>query len=144
MQDTTIETSLFERAGGPGAIDRLVERFYAKMDVLPEARIIRRMHAADLTATKETLKRYLGEWMGGPKLYSVEKGHPRLRQRHLGFSIGEAERDAWLVCMRGALEETIADGRVRAEIDGALTKLADWMRNRPGNPHDARTLVTSQ
>ena len=24
------------------------------------------------------------------------------------------------------------------ELDAALTKLADWMRNQAGNPHDAR------
>lgn len=73
--------------------------------------------------------------MGGPPLYSQERGHPRLRMRHLGFKIGEAERDAWLACMRGALEEVIADAPLR-ELLEAFFKLADWMRNQPGNPHD--------
>jgi len=73
---------------------------------------------------------------GGPKLYSGEKGHPRLRQRHMGFKIGERERDAWLLCMRGALEESVADVEARQEIYGLLAKLADWMRNQAGNPHD--------
>jgi hemoglobin len=82
------------------------------------------------------LKRYLTEWTGGPKLYSVEKGHPRLRQRHIGFPIGSTERDAWLLCMRGALDETVADDAVRQELDVALSRLADWMRNQAGNPHD--------
>jgi hemoglobin len=54
----------------------------------------------------------------------------------MGFPIGNAERDAWLLCMRGALEETVADAAARTEIDAALTKLADWMRNQAGNPHD--------
>jgi hemoglobin len=40
--------------------------------------------------------------------------------------------------MIGALEETIADPALREEIRGAMAKLADWMRNQPGNPHDAR------
>jgi hemoglobin len=75
--------------------------------------------------------------MGGPKLYSAAKGHPRLRQRHLPFAIGEAERDAWLFCMRGALDEAIEDAGAREEIYAALKKLADWMRNTSGNPHDA-------
>jgi len=130
--------SMFERIGGMVTIDRLVERFYQRMDTLPEARIIRDMHPADLSSTRQILKRYLTEWTGGPKLYSPEKGHPRLRQRHLGFSIGNAERDAWLTCMRGALEETVEDTAARAELDLALSKLADWMRNQAGNPHDMR------
>jgi hemoglobin len=54
----------------------------------------------------------------------------------MGFAIGNAERDAWLLCMRGALEETVADDSARQELDAALTKLADWMRNQAGNPDD--------
>jgi len=138
MSDTEVTTSMFERIGGAVTIDRLVESFYQRMESRPEAKIIRAMHPSDLGSTKQVLKRYLSEWMGGPKLYSPEKGHPRLRQRHLGFSIGNAERDAWLSCMRGALEETVADAAARAELDLALSKLADWMRNQAGNPHDAR------
>ena len=137
MSDVAVEISMFERIGGALTIDRLVEGFYRRMDVLPDAKGIRAMHAANLEPTKNVLKRYLCEWMGGPKLYSVEKGHPRLRQRHMGFKIGEQERDAWLFCMKSALEEAIADAEARQEIYGLLAKLADWMRNQGGNPHDA-------
>jgi len=129
--------SMFERIGGAPTIARLVESFYTRMSTLPEARVIRAMHAADLEPVKDVLKRYLGEWMGGPKRYSAERGHPRLRQRHLGFAIGNDERDAWLLCMRGALDETVADVEARAEIYALLAHLADWMRNQEGNPHDA-------
>lgn len=128
----------FARIGGAAAVDRLVETFYARMDILPEAATIRAMHGSDLTATKDVLKRYLGEWMGGPKLYSAERGHPRLRMRHIRFEIGEAERDAWLLCMTGALDEVVADEALRAELLLAFTKLADWMRNDPSNPHDRK------
>lgn len=136
MSEADVTISMFERIGGAVTIDRLVERFYQRMDALPEAKDIRDMHAPDLGNTKLVLKRYLTEWLGGPKLYSVEKGHPRLRQRHMGFSIGEAERDAWLFCMRGALDEEITDTAARAEIYESMAKLANWMRNKAGNPHD--------
>jgi hemoglobin len=137
MSEVDVKLSMFERIGGAVTVDRLVEAFYRRMDALPEARTIRAMHATDLGPVKSVLKRYLSEWTGGPKLYSPEKGHPRLRQRHMGFPIGDAERDAWLLCMRGALEESVADSAARQEFDMALTKLADWMRNHAGNPHDA-------
>jgi hemoglobin len=137
MSEVEAKLSMFERIGGAVVVDRLVEAFYKRMDALPEAMTVRAMHAPDLGPTKNVLKRYLSEWTGGPRLYSPEKGHPRLRQRHMGFSIGDAERDAWLLCMRGALGETIADRVARRELDAALTKLADWMRNQAGNPHDA-------
>ena len=116
---------MFERIGGAATVDRLVETFYARMDSLPEAKTIRALHTPDLGPVKEVLKRYLGEWLGGPKLYSAERGHPRLRQRHLGFPIGNAERDAWLLCMGGALDQTVGDAEARQEIYGLLAKLAD-------------------
>lgn len=137
MAQAETAVSMFERIGGAPTIERLVDAFYARMDTLPEARTIRAMHAPDLGPVKEVLRRYLGEWMGGPKRYSAERGHPRLRQRHMGFPIGNEERDAWLLCMRGALDETVADVAAREEIYGLLARLADWMRNQEGNPHDA-------
>ena len=90
MSDVTVEVSMFERIGGAVVVDRLVEAFYLRMDSLPEANGIRAMHAPDLGPVKSVLKRYLSEWTGGPKLYSPEKGHPRLRQRHIEFPIGNA------------------------------------------------------
>jgi hemoglobin len=137
IEATMGQSSVFDFVGGKATVDRLVEAFYARMDMFPEARTIREMHAPHLEPTKDVLKRYLGEWLGGPKLYSSERGHPRLRSRHIGFKIGEAERDAWLLCMRGALEESIEDPEARRKVLAEFEKLANWMRNLPGNPHDA-------
>ncbi|KHK89941.1 group II truncated hemoglobin [Novosphingobium malaysiense] len=131
MNETS--ATLFDRIGGAPTVDCLVETFYAQMDSLPEARSIRDMHAADLTAVKRVLKRYLTEWLGGPKLYSSERGHPRLRRRHLPFPIGNAARDAWMQCMDAALVEAVTDEAARQDIRTALAKLADWMRNREDN-----------
>ena len=103
------------------------------MDERPEARGVRALHGANLAPIKFVLKLYLGEWLGGPKLYSRDRGHPRLRMRHLPFAIGDSERDAWLVCMRAALEATVADAEARADIFRAMAKLADHMRNRPSD-----------
>ena len=121
----------FERVGGQSTVDRLVDAFYERMDHLPEARVIRAMHGADLAPIRRLLKKYLGEWLGGPREYSTERGHPMLRARHLRFPIGLAERDAWLLCMNGALDDTVRDLEAREHIRAALTNLADWMRNLP-------------
>lgn len=130
MTDSDVAISMFERIGGTATIGALVDRFYERMDTLPEAKVIRAMHADDLGQIKDVLKRYLTEWTGGPRLYSAEKGHPRLRQRHIGFAIGDAERDAWMLCMRGALEQTVLDTTARSDLERALSGLADWMRNQ--------------
>ncbi len=137
MTETELQTDThFSRLGGAPAVDRLVEAFYRRMDTMDEARIIRAMHHADLAPTKAILKAYLGEWLGGPALYSQKRGHPRLRMRHTRFTIGPAERDAWMLCMRGALGDAVAEERLRADIENKLYQLADWVRNDEGNPHD--------
>jgi hemoglobin len=125
----------FERIGGQPVVDRIVDVFYDRMDTLPEARIIRALHPRDLEAIRTVLKKYLAEWLGGPSAYTQERGHPRLRARHLPFSIGDEERDAWMLCMRGAMEEVVTDQAAREWILEKLAPLADWMRNRPSSKH---------
>jgi hemoglobin len=120
----------FQRIGGQPIVDRIIDAFYDRMESLPEAQIIRRLHPEDLGDTRVVLKKYLGEWLGGPPAYSQERGHPRLRARHLPFSIGDEERDAWMLCMRGAMDEVVSDAVAREWILGKLEKVADWMRNR--------------
>jgi hemoglobin len=120
----------FTLIGGQNTVDRLVDRFYDLMDTLPEAKVIRDLHPPDLGAIRVVLKKYLAEWLGGPSAYSQERGHPRLRARHLPFSIGDEERDAWMLCMRQAMAEVVTEEGVREAILQKLSPLADWMRNR--------------
>ena len=120
----------YDAIGGEAAVRRLVERFYALMEELPLARDVRALHPADLAETKERFFLFLSGWLGGPPLYAERFGHPRLRQRHMPFPIGDAERDAWMACMTRALSEEIADERLRAQLIAAFFKTADFLRNR--------------
>lgn len=118
--------------GGEETIRRLVERFYQLMDELPEAYGIRKLHAADLSSTKEKLFEFLSGWLGGPPLYEEKYGHPRLRQRHMPFAIGEAERDQWMMCMEQAMADVGIDETFRQQLKATFFKTADFMRNRAG------------
>jgi len=122
----------FGRIGGEKVVEALVDAFYREMETRPEARGIRAMHEADLGSVKAVLKLHLVEWLGGPKRYSAERGHPRLRARHARFSIGPAERDAWLACMDAALEQVVGDAGLRAELGAAFRRTAAAIVNRPG------------
>lgn len=121
--------SHYERIGGAAAVRALVERFYALMDALPEAAPIRAMHAPDLSLSIDKLYEFLSGWLGGPQLYTEKYGHPQLRARHLRVRIGPAERDQWMLCMRQALDDTVADPQLRRELADALGRVAEHMRN---------------
>lgn len=95
----------FQAAGGISGITALVERFYAVMDVLPQAREIRYLHPDDLTTSKDKLARFLCGWLGGPRRYHEVYGPISIPGVHARFPIGAAERDAWLECMRRAIDE---------------------------------------
>ena len=120
----------FELLGGDAGIRRLVDRFYDLVDTAPEARTIRALHAASLKASREKLYLYLMGWTGGPQTYVEQRGHPRLRARHLPFPIGTRERDEWLWCMDRALDEHEMPAELRVQLRERLHALADHMRNR--------------
>jgi hemoglobin len=120
----------YEAIGGDKVIRALVERFYELMDTLPEAQGVRAMHARDLRGSKEKLFMFLSGWLGGPQRYVEKYGHPRLRQRHMPFTIGESERDQWMMCMRQAMEDVGVSPELRQQLEAAFFKTADFMRNK--------------
>lgn len=126
---TTAKTP-YELLGGAQGVRTLVERFYQIMDTLPEAVRIRALHPADLSSSTDKLYKFLSGWLGGPPLYVEEFGHPMLRARHLPFPIETADRDAWLLCMKCALDEVQLEPLARMQLDQAFYKTADHMRNR--------------
>ena len=73
---------------------------------------------------------FLTGWLGGPSLYTDKYGHPRLRGRHLPYSIGLDERDQWLYCMAQALATMDLDPLLAEKLMASFAKTADFMRNR--------------
>lgn len=124
------QRTLHEALGGTEKIRELVERFYDIMDSEPAAAGIRAMHPEDLTRSREKLFMYLTGWSGGPQLYVERYGHPRLRARHMPFSIGEPERDQWMHCMVRALHDVGVEETLMVKTAEALWSLADFMRNK--------------
>ena len=95
----------FQALGGEPGIRALVKSFYREMDSLPAAQRIRRLHPSDLSVSIEKLICFLCGWTGGPKRYAEIYGPIRIPQAHIHLAVGEAERDAWLLCMKHALAE---------------------------------------
>lgn len=123
------EPTVYERIGGAGGVRRLVQRFYTLMDELPEAYTVRRLHPESLAGSEDSLFKFLSGWFGGPPLYIEERGHPRLRMRHAPYTIGETERDEWMLCMRMALDEQIEDTALRESLKQVFQGMADHLLN---------------
>lgn len=119
----------YEALGGEVAVRKLVDRFYDLMDSLPEAAGIRALHPEDLASSRDKLFMFLTGWLGGPPLYTSKYGHPRLRARHLPFSIGTSERDQWMFCMTRAITEADFGDDMKKFLVEKLGPLADFMRN---------------
>ncbi|MBU0620638.1 MAG: group II truncated hemoglobin [Gammaproteobacteria bacterium] len=130
MQISTDTRSHYERIGGEAKVRQLVQRFYQLMDALPEAHGVRKMHGVDLKRSEDKLFMFLSGWMNGPQLFIEKFGHPRLRQRHMPFAIGDTERDQWMMCMTQALQDVVEDEALRKELVAAFGKVADFMRNK--------------
>lgn len=125
------EISAYELIGGEDKVRELVDLFYDRMAVDTEFELIRKMHPEDLSSSRDKLFWFLSGWLGGPDLFSQRFGHPRLRARHLPFSIGTKERDQWLVCMANALADLGVQGEFFDRLMHSFYGTADWMRNRP-------------
>ncbi|MBD8049294.1 group II truncated hemoglobin [Limnohabitans radicicola] len=122
----------FEWIGGESRVRALVDRFYDLMDIEPGYRVLRASHGSTLEAARDKLFWFLCGWLGGPDHYQARFGHPRLRMRHMPFSIGIEERDQWLACMAQAMTETDVDPVLRERLQQSFFQTADWMRNRGG------------
>ncbi len=131
-ENVKIETQIssYERIGSEEGLWKLVNTFYDNMDTLVESKTIRDLHAKDLRSAREKLFMFLSGWLGGPDRYIAAFGHPRLRTRHLPFTIGDAERDQWLMCMCKALNEMSIDAAFREQLIMAFTQTANHMMNQ--------------
>ncbi|WP_376776271.1 globin [Allocatelliglobosispora scoriae] len=120
-------TTLFERFGGEPTFRKIVEVFYAGVADDP---LLRPMYPeADLGPAAERFTLFLIQYWGGPKTYSEERGHPRLRMRHAPFQVDVAARDAWLKHMRVAVDSVDLTDEMRTMLWDYLVNAADFMVN---------------
>ncbi|HEY0296505.1 MAG TPA: group II truncated hemoglobin [Bordetella sp.] len=124
--------TLFELLGGEPAIRALVDHFYDLMDMEADFAALRAVHGPSLDNARNKLFWFLCGYFGGPDHYIQRFGHPRLRARHLPFSIGETERDQWVACMGRAMLDQGVPEVLLERILHSFYGVADWMRNRAG------------
>ena len=124
------EQSLYEQFGGYETFHRLVEVFYAGVAEDPELKAM--YPEADLEPAKRRLEMFLEQYWGGPTTYSQERGHPRLRMRHMPFAVTPEQRDRWLTHMMAACDAVALPPESDAVLRDYLTRAAYSLVNTPG------------
>lgn len=120
--------NVYETVGGEPFFVELVEKFYQGVEQDP---LLRPMYPEeDLTAAKRRLHLFLMQYFGGPQTYSQERGHPRLRMRHMPFKIDQAARDAWMTHMLAALKSVDAEEEAKIVMLDYFDQVATFMMNR--------------
>lgn len=96
------QQSFYDQVGGHETFRALVQEFYRGVARDPELRAL--YPEDDLRPAEERLRMFLEQYWGGPTTYSEQRGHPRLRMRHVPFRVTPAQRDRWLTHMMAAVD----------------------------------------
>lgn len=130
-QSYRVGDAAFQAAGGLEGIRRLIDCFYQLMDERPETATIRRMHADDLTESREKLTLFLCGYLNGPELFEQKYGPIRLPAAHRHLAIGTHERHAWLACMKAAIDSQPYPETFKEHFFRRLCVTSERVRNRP-------------
>lgn len=123
------EQTPYQLMGGEAKVRQLADRFYDVMETAPEAKELYAIHPQPLHGTRQKFFEFLSGWLGGPPLFEQKYGHPRLRARHLPFTVNQQLRDQWMFCMNKALDEVVEHELLREGIRQSLGQLASHMIN---------------
>jgi len=123
------ETGIYAAIGEDG-FRRLIAAFYRRV---PGDEILGRMYPpGDLAGAEQRLCDFLIGRFGGPQRYIEQRGHPRLRMRHMPFAVNPAARERWLTLMTNALDEVQLPADVDAFLREFFEGVSAMLVNRPG------------
>ncbi|KNB49482.1 globin [Streptomyces caatingaensis] len=126
---TLPEQTFYEQVGGEATFRRLARRFY---EGVAEDPLLRPMYPeGDLGPAEDRMATFLMQYWGGPRTYSENRGHPRLRMRHAPFTVDRAAHDAWLRHMRAAVDDLGLSPEHEQQLWKYLTYAAATMINTP-------------
>lgn len=85
---------------GEENIFKMLSDFYKELEKSP----IRSLFPPDMEAASQKSAKFFVQVLGGPPLYVIDHGPPRMRARHIPFPIDEKARQVWLECFHRTLE----------------------------------------
>ena len=129
MEDPIIE--IYAGIGSDAPFYALVEAFYCEVE---EDSALRSLYPDDLEPGKRHLAWFLIQRCGGPTHFSTERGHPKLRMRHLPFQIGIAESESWVRHMLAAVDAIPEFGPYQSSLTRYFEESAAFLINKSEIP----------
>ncbi len=123
--------TLYARVGGRPFFETLTRRFYEAVAGDPVLRPLYPDDEVGMEAARLHLELFLVQYWGGPSEYNQTRGHPRLRMRHAPFTIGPAERDAWVRHMTDAVKAAGLSPLDEVQMLSYFTTSATHLINQP-------------
>ena len=111
---------------GEASLQELAKNFYEEVGKIPE---LRSLYPEDLEAAERRIYLFLVQVLGGPQTYSEERGHPRLRMRHMQWKIDSKMRGYWMNAMLHAVDKVPLEQEIREELLSYFTQVANAMIN---------------
>lgn len=124
---TDQEQTVYEMVGGEDTFRRLVDVFYTLVEADSE---LRKIFPEDLEPGKHWQFLFLMQYWGGPTQYGEERGHPRLRMRHMPYAISPDLRDRWVAHMLSAIDQVGIQEPARSRMREYFEQGATFMINR--------------
>jgi hemoglobin len=115
---------------GEENIFRMLSDFYKEL----EKSEIRPLFPPDMVEASKKSAKFFVQLLGGPPLYAIDHGPPRMRARHIPFPIDDKARQVWLGCFERVLEGAVTRYSFPTEHMEAfkefLRDFSAWMVNK--------------
>jgi hemoglobin len=121
-----MEISLYDKIG-PEKLKKLIHDFYIE---IRKDDLLRPMYKDDFEGAENRLFLFIIQYLGGPDTYNQQRGHPRLRSRHVVFPINEEAKQNWLNNMKHALDVSEIAAGEKEVLWNYFQQTAEFLKNR--------------
>jgi len=120
-----LNTSYFDKIGEKN-LRKLIHDFYIGIS---SDEILRPMYPMNLAPAEDRLYLFMQQYLGGPRVYEEQRGHPQLKKRHFPFKVDSDARDRWMKHMTKAMEQNEMPEDVRKFLQAYFLDTATFLLN---------------
>lgn len=132
VDESAYADTFYGQIGGHATFEKIIHVFYEGIAADPLLRAM--YHEEDLGPAERRMLMFMEQYWGGPRTYLEERGHPRLRMRHVPFAVTPEARDRWLAAMRKGVDAVELSPLHEATLWDYLERAAASLVNSPSDP----------